>query len=88
VPVSQGGLLLGLNNVAGAVGALVAPAQAGRVRGQRPLAWPPSARWRWGGWTAPVLLAGCLVPMTWASWGAARDELLRTGERLRAASPV
>ena len=37
VPVSEGGLLLGLSNVAGAVGALVAPTQAGRMRGQRPL---------------------------------------------------
>jgi CP family cyanate transporter-like MFS transporter len=37
VPVSEGGLLLGLSNVVGAVGALLAPAQAGRMRGQRPL---------------------------------------------------
>ncbi|SFF58965.1 CynX/NimT family MFS transporter [Blastococcus tunisiensis] len=37
VPVSEGGLLLGLANVVGAVGALVAPAQAGRMRTQRPL---------------------------------------------------
>ena len=37
VPVSEGGLLLGLSNAAGAVGALLAPAQAGRMRGQRPL---------------------------------------------------
>ncbi|MGY1740850.1 MULTISPECIES: MFS transporter [unclassified Blastococcus] len=37
VPRSEGGLLLGLSNVVGAVGALVAPAQAGRMRGQRPL---------------------------------------------------
>ena len=163
VPVSEGGLLLGLSNVAGAVGALVAPAQAGRMRGQRPLVlavlaayvvglgglllvpgegtsvWvaafglaqgggfalaltlivlrsptpltaarlggvaqcvgyllaavgPLAVGWLYdltGGWTAPVLLlAACLVPMTWAGWGAARDELLRTGERPRAASPV
>lgn len=37
VPVSEGGLLLGLSNAAGALGALLAPAQAGRMRGQRPL---------------------------------------------------
>lgn len=37
VPTSEGGLLLGLANVVGAVGALTAPAQAGRMRTQRPL---------------------------------------------------
>jgi CP family cyanate transporter-like MFS transporter len=37
VPVARGGLLLGLANVVGAAGALLAPAQAGRMRGQRPL---------------------------------------------------
>src|SRR4051794_12007302 len=37
VPVSKGGLLLGLANVVGAAGALLAPAQAGRMRTQRPL---------------------------------------------------
>ena len=37
VPVSEGGLLLGLANLAGAAGALLAPAQAGRMRSQRPL---------------------------------------------------
>ncbi|MGY1811627.1 MFS transporter [Blastococcus sp. SYSU D00820] len=37
VPVGEGGLLLGLSNVVGAAGALVAPAQAGRMRTQRPL---------------------------------------------------
>ena len=37
VPVSQGGLFLGLANVVGAAGALLAPAQAGRMRTQRPL---------------------------------------------------
>jgi MFS transporter, CP family, cyanate transporter len=37
VPVSEGGLLLGLCNVVGAVGALLAPAQAGRMVTQRPL---------------------------------------------------
>jgi CP family cyanate transporter-like MFS transporter len=37
VPVSQGGMLLGLANVVGAAGALLAPAQAGRMRTQRPL---------------------------------------------------
>jgi MFS transporter, CP family, cyanate transporter len=163
LPVSQGGLLLGLSNAAGAVGALVVPAQAGRMRGQRPLVLavlaayvvglgglllvPGQGTSVWvaafglaqgggfalaltlivlrsptpliaarlggvaqcvgyllaavgplvvgrlydltGGWTAPVLLlAACLVPMTWAGWGAARDQLLRTGERPRAASPV
>ncbi len=42
-----------------------------------------------GDWTAPApLLAACLVPMTWAGWGAARDEPLRTGARPRAVSPV
>jgi CP family cyanate transporter-like MFS transporter len=37
VPVSEGGLLLGLANLVGAGGALLAPAQAGRMRTQRPL---------------------------------------------------
>jgi CP family cyanate transporter-like MFS transporter len=37
VPVRQGGLLLGLANLVGAAGALLAPAQAGRMRTQRPL---------------------------------------------------
>ena len=42
-----------------------------------------------GGWTVPVLLlVACLVPMTRAGWGAARTEVLSTGERPRAASPV
>src|SRR3954462_12894905 len=37
VPVSRGGLLLGLANIVGAAGALLAPAQGGRMRTQRPL---------------------------------------------------
>ena len=37
VPVREGGLLLGLANLVGAAGALVVPAQAGRMRTQRPL---------------------------------------------------
>jgi CP family cyanate transporter-like MFS transporter len=37
VPVRQGGLLLGLANLVGAGGALVAPALAGRMRTQRPI---------------------------------------------------
>jgi CP family cyanate transporter-like MFS transporter len=37
VPVREGGLLLGVANVVGALGALVLPAQAGRMRSQRPL---------------------------------------------------
>ncbi|NYJ04976.1 CynX/NimT family MFS transporter [Petropleomorpha daqingensis] len=37
VPVSEGGLLLGLANVVGAGGALLLPALAGRMRTQRPL---------------------------------------------------
>jgi CP family cyanate transporter-like MFS transporter len=37
VPVREGGLLLGLANLVGAGGALLAPAQAGRMRTQRPL---------------------------------------------------
>jgi CP family cyanate transporter-like MFS transporter len=37
VPVREGGLLLGLANLVGAGGALLAPAQAGRMRAQRPL---------------------------------------------------
>jgi CP family cyanate transporter-like MFS transporter len=37
VPARQGGLLLGLANIVGAAGALLAPAQAGRMRSQRPL---------------------------------------------------
>jgi CP family cyanate transporter-like MFS transporter len=37
VPAREGGLLLGFANVVGAAGALLAPAQAGRMRSQRPL---------------------------------------------------
>jgi CP family cyanate transporter-like MFS transporter len=37
VPVSEGGALLAVANVVGAVGALLAPAAAGRMRTQRPL---------------------------------------------------
>lgn len=37
VPVSEGGLYLGLSNVVGAVAALLSPALAGRMRTQRPL---------------------------------------------------
>ncbi len=37
VPVGEGGLLLAASNVVGAVGALLAPAVAGRMRTQRPL---------------------------------------------------
>src|SRR3954471_4585646 len=37
VPVHEGGLLLGLANLVGAGAALLAPAQAGRMRTQRPL---------------------------------------------------
>jgi CP family cyanate transporter-like MFS transporter len=37
VPVGEGGLLLAVANVVGAAGALLAPAQAGRMRTQRPL---------------------------------------------------
>jgi CP family cyanate transporter-like MFS transporter len=37
VPVREGGLLLGLANLVGAAAALLAPAQAGRMRTQRPL---------------------------------------------------
>src|SRR4051794_16398715 len=37
VPVREGGLLLGFASVVGAAGALLAPAQAGRMRTQRPL---------------------------------------------------
>lgn len=163
VPVSEGGLLLGLSNVVGAAGALLAPAQAGRMRTQRPLvlavagtylvglgglllvpgqgtllwvaafglaqgsgfalaltlivlrsptpltaarlggvaqclgyllaaAGPLALGWLYdltGGWGAPLaLLFACLVPMTWAGWGAARNAVLSTGEQPRAASPA
>jgi CP family cyanate transporter-like MFS transporter len=37
VPVKDGGLLLGLSNVVGAVAALLSPPLAGRMRNQRPL---------------------------------------------------
>jgi CP family cyanate transporter-like MFS transporter len=37
VPVGKGGLLLAVSNIVGAAGALLAPAQAGRMRNQRPL---------------------------------------------------
>jgi CP family cyanate transporter-like MFS transporter len=38
LPISEGGLLLGLSNVVGAGGALLAPSLAGRMRTQRPIA--------------------------------------------------
>ena len=37
IPAGRGGFLLGLANLVGAAGALLAPAQAGRMRTQRPL---------------------------------------------------
>ena len=43
-----------------------------------------TTRSRW----AALLLVACLVPMTWAGWGAARDAVLATGEQPRAVSPV
>jgi len=165
VPVHQGGLLLGLANVVGAAGALLAPAQAGRMRAQRPLVLvvlaayvvglvgllvsPATGTLVWvaafglaqgggfalaltlivlrsptplvaarlggvaqclgyllaalgplvlgalydlsGGWGWPLaVLLACLVPMTWAGWGAGRDAVLSEaspeGARSRAAS--
>src|SRR5215207_2534733 len=165
VPASEGGLLLGLANLVGAAGALLAPAQAGRMRTQRPLVVavalayavglggllvdPGGATLPWvaafglaqgggfalaltlivlrsptplvaarlggvaqclgyllaalgplvlgalydlsGGWGWPLaVLLACLVPMTWAGWGAGRDAVLSEaspeGARSRAAS--
>jgi CP family cyanate transporter-like MFS transporter len=162
VPVREGGLLLGLANVVGAGGALLAPAQAGRMRTQRPLivgvaaayaiglggllVAPASGTVLWvaafglaqgsgfalaltlivlrsptplvaarlggvaqclgyllaalgplvigvlhdltGGWTWPVaLLVAVLVPMTWFGWGAARDAVLETSDRIDQLDP-
>jgi MFS transporter, CP family, cyanate transporter len=71
IPRSEGGLLLGLSNVVGAAGALLIPAQAGRMRGQRPLVAVVVAAYAIG-------LAGLLVSPTagtavWVcSWGVAQ----------------
>jgi CP family cyanate transporter-like MFS transporter len=54
VPVREGGLLLGAANVVGAAGALLAPAQAGRMRTQRALILAVAALYTLG-------LAGLLI---------------------------
>jgi CP family cyanate transporter-like MFS transporter len=71
VPRSEGGLLLGLSNVVGAAGALVAPAQAGRMRGQRPLVVFVVAAYAVG--LAGLLLSPASGTAVWVcAWGLAQ----------------
>ena len=63
VPVREGGLLLGLANVVGAAAALVAPAQAGRMRTQRPLILAVAALYTVG--LAGLLLAPDTGTLVW-----------------------
>lgn len=71
VPRSEGGLLLGLSNVVGAAGALVAPAQAGRMRGQRPLVVAVVVAYAVG--LAGLLLLPGTATVVWVcAWGVAQ----------------
>ncbi|MGY1772777.1 MFS transporter [Blastococcus sp. SYSU D00813] len=71
VPRSEGGLLLGLSNVVGAAGALVAPAQAGRMRGQRPLVVAVVAAYAVG--LAGLLVLPDTATVVWVcAWGVAQ----------------
>jgi CP family cyanate transporter-like MFS transporter len=65
VPVREGGLLLGLANVVGAVGALLAPAQAGRMRTQRPLVLAVAAAYLVG--LTGLLIAPADGTLVWVS---------------------
>ncbi|RBY81906.1 MFS transporter [Blastococcus sp. TF02A-26] len=71
VPRGDGGLLLGLSNVVGAAGALLAPAQAGRMRGQRPLVAAVVAAYAVG--LAGLLLSPDAGTVVWVcAWGVAQ----------------
>ncbi|MGY1746817.1 MFS transporter [Blastococcus sp. SYSU D00695] len=71
VPRGEGGLLLGLSNVVGAAGALLAPAQAGRMRGQRPLVLAVVAAYAVG--LTGLLLSPTAGTVAWVcAWGVAQ----------------
>jgi MFS transporter, CP family, cyanate transporter len=71
VPVREGGLLLGLANVVGAAGALLAPAQAGRMRTQRPLILAVATSYTIG--LGGLLLAPATGTLVWvAAFGLAQ----------------
>ncbi|SEP26602.1 MFS transporter [Trujillonella endophytica] len=71
VPTGEGGWLLGLSNVVGAAGALLAPAQAGRMRGQRPLVAVVVAAYAIG--LAGLLLSPASGTLVWVcAWGVAQ----------------
>jgi CP family cyanate transporter-like MFS transporter len=90
VPVAEGGLLLGLSNVVGAVGALVIPAQAGRMRTQRPLVLAVAAAYTIG--LVGLLAApGTATPVWVAAFGLAQGggfALALTLIVLRSATPL
>jgi CP family cyanate transporter-like MFS transporter len=71
VPARQGGLLLGLANIVGAAGALLAPAQAGRMRSQRPLILAVAAAYTLG--LGGLLIAPATGTLVWvAAFGLAQ----------------
>jgi CP family cyanate transporter-like MFS transporter len=90
VPVAQGGLLLGFANVVGAAGALLAPAQAGRMHGQRPLLLAVSAAYAVG--LGGLLIAPATGTLVWVgAFGLAQGSgfaLALTLIVLRSPSPL
>jgi CP family cyanate transporter-like MFS transporter len=71
VPAREGGLLLGFANIVGAAGALLAPAQAGRMRTQRPLILAVAASYTVG--LGGLLLAPATGTLVWvAAFGLAQ----------------
>src|SRR3954454_20972599 len=90
VPVTRGGLLLGFANVVGAAGALLAPAQAGRMRGQRPLLLAVSASYLVG--LGGLLLSPASGTLVWVgAFGLAQGSgfaLALTLIVLRSPSPL
>jgi CP family cyanate transporter-like MFS transporter len=90
VPVSEGGLMLALANVTGAVGAFLLPAMAGRMRTQRPLVAAVTAAYAVG--LAGLLLAPDRGTLLWvALFGVAQGggfALALTLVVLRSATPL
>jgi CP family cyanate transporter-like MFS transporter len=90
VPVREGGLLLGLANAVGAAAALGAPAQAGRMRTQRPLILAVAALYVVG--LTGLLLAPDAGTLVWvAAFGLAQGggfALALTLIVLRSATPM
>jgi CP family cyanate transporter-like MFS transporter len=71
VPAARGGLLLGLANAVGAAGALLAPAQAGRMRTQRPLVLVVTAAYLVG-LTGLLVAADTATPLWVCAFGFAQ----------------